>query len=326
MGYDLNKKVKDFVLPIRTVLQIDQTVEEAANTIRSHGIAEKIFYFYVVDQQRRLKGVVSARHLLLSPPNHRIESIMENAVVSIPASQTLRQAMEKLSTHHLLALPVVDEEGLLLGIVDIQLYLEEAIDMSKARSSNADVFQILGFKIEEGKTRSVWSTYKNRMPWLFCNMLGGIACAIISHHYALVLGEVLLLAFFIPLVLTLSESISMQSMTNSLHLLQRDKATFRTILQRMALEWKLVSPIALTCGAIIGAVSLFWGDGLPPAFVIGVGILISVTLSGTIGAIIPLCLHAAKLDPRVAAGPVVLMAVDIITTAIYLSIATALLI
>ncbi len=319
---NLQRKVGDFISPVQTTLRMNQSVEEALKHIRKHRIHEKIFYLYVIDAHRKLQGVVSTRSLLLSQPHQTMEELLEKDVISISANHSLKEAMEILTSNRLLALPVVDEEGRLLGIIDIQLYLEEAVDVAKARRSSTDLFQVLGLTLEEGKARSPWRTYKTRMPWIFCNMVGGIACAIISRIFELVLLEVILLAMFIPLVLTLSESISMQSMTYSLQILSRPKLSWKKMVNSVLSESKMVFFLAITCGFIVGGLSLFWGDGLAPAIAISVGIMISVTIAGTVGAGIPLILHAFKLDPKVAAGPVVLMFADVITTAIYLGLST----
>lgn len=319
---DLKQKVSDHISPVKSTLNIDHTVDDALSHIRKHHSDEDIFYLYVVDQDQRLKGVVSTRNLLRSPASSKLHEILEEKVVSISSAHTLHQAKEMLSQHRLLALPVVDEKNCFLGVIDIQLYFDEAVDMSKSKGSSTDLFHVLGLSIEEGKTRTTWGFYKTRMPWIFCNMIGGIACAIISRVYEVVLLEVILLAMFIPLVLTLSESISMQSMTYSLQLINRPKLTFKKILHQIFSETKMVSLLAITSGIIVGGLSLLWGQGWRPPIAIAAGIMISVTISGAIGAAIPLALHARKLDPKVAAGPVVLMLADVITTAIYLGLST----
>ncbi|NGX39940.1 MAG: Magnesium transporter MgtE [Chlamydiae bacterium] len=319
---ELHHRVGDFITKVHTMIHIDQSVGEALAAIRGKKLDEKIFYFYVIDDEKRLKGVVSTRNLLLSFPEKKIAEILEDHVISISEDHTLQEALEMLNAHKLLALPVLDKERRLLGVIDVQLYLDESVDVGKARRSATDLFQVLGLTIEEGKARSIWSTYRTRMPWIFCNMAGGIACAIISRFFEAVLVKMILLAMFIPLVLTLSESISMQSLTYSLQLLHRPKISWRRILRRLTGEWRMASLLAVTCGTIVGGLSLFWGDGIAPAISIGVGILFSITISATAGAAIPLLLHTAKLDPKVAAGPVVLMFADVITTAIYLGLAT----
>ena len=319
---DLDQKVGLFISPIKTTVLITQTVDEALFHLRKSRIAEKIFYFYVIDEYGHLKGVLSTRNLLLSSPNQKISELIDGDILSISADHTLRQAMEKLTGNRLLALPVVDEDNRLLGIIDIQLYFDEAVDVAKVRPTATDLFQVLGLKLEEGKAQSLWNNYKTRMPWLVCNMVGGLTCAIISRVFELVLLEVILLAMFIPLVLTLSESISMQSMTYSLQLTQRPKISGRRILYRILSEWKMVFLIAITCGVVVGGLSIFWGQGIKPAYAICAGIILSMNVSGMVGAAIPLVLHARKLDPKVAAGPVVLMVVDVITTATYLGLST----
>lgn len=319
---DLHRKVGEFISPVRTIVRIDQTVDQALTNIRAHHTDDKIFYVYVVDDEGLLKGVVSTRNLLLSSSDRKIQDIFEEQVISISSEHTLRAAMEILAAHRLLALPVVDLQKRLLGIIDIQLCMDDVVDVAKAKRSSTDLFQVLGLNLEEDHHPSAWKMYKARMPWIFCNMVGGISCAIISNVFELVLLEVILLAMFIPLVLTLSESISMQSMTYSLQILQRGKISWRRTLLHLMTEWKMLILLAITCGLVVGGLSLFWGEGVRPGLAIGAGIFISVTISGLVGAAIPLVLHANKLDPKVAAGPVVLMLADVITTAIYLGLST----
>lgn len=322
---DLNRKVSEFVSPVQAAVRLDQTVEEALLAIRALNMGDKIFYFYVVDTDMRLRGVVSTRSLILNAPNKKIHEIMEHQVITISTNHTLHDAMEMLTQHRLLALPVIDGEKKFQGIIDIQLYLNrnpEPVDALKNRRNKADIFQLMGLSLEDEKKQSIWKSYLTRMPWIFCNLIGGTACAIISRVFELVLLEVILLAMFIPLVLTLSESISMQSMTASLQVVSRPKVNPRIIFYRIFREWKMVLMMAITCGLIVGGISILWGEGMKPALAIASGILISVTLSGTIGASMPILLHISKLDPKVAAGPVVLMIADVMTTAIYLGLAT----
>ncbi|MBY0528758.1 MAG: magnesium transporter [Rhabdochlamydiaceae bacterium] len=318
---DYSRPVKDFAIAIHTMLKVDQTIEEAIESLRMRKIDEKVIYFYVVDDSERLQGVVPTRTLLLKDPRSSIADVMKKGVISLKETQTLQEAIELLASHHLLALPVVDEELRLKGAIDIQLYLEETIDLADARHSH-DVFQILGLTLEEGKQRTPWKSYRIRMPWILCNMVGGVACAVISWIFELVLAKFLLLAMFIPLILTLSESISMQSMTQSLHLVRHPKISWRKVFERVFIEGRMVLLLSSTCGVTVGLVSLLWGGGVMASLTIAVSLLVSISVSASIGASIPLLLHAKQLDPKVASGPVVLMFADVITTLIYLSLAT----
>lgn len=318
---DLQKKVRDHVLPVQTVIHVNQTIEEALADLRQKSISDKIVYIYVVDEENRLQGVVPTRALLLSDPKMPISEVMQTQVVCLQGSQTLQEALEFLETHHLLALPVVDEENHLLGIIDVQLYFEEQLDVMYTKR-RTDIFQMLGFYLEEGKKFSPLRSYRKRMPWIFCNMFGGIACAVISNFFDTVLAKVLILAMFIPLVLSLSESISMQSMTQSLQVIRRGKVSWRYIFMRVFWESKLLILLAVTCGLLVGLTSLLWGEGAAPGIVIALGIIISITITGSIGVFLPLFLHKNHWEPQVAAGPIVLMCADVITTFIYLGLAT----
>lgn len=321
---DLNKPLRDFIVPVRTTIHVEHTVEEALRYLRDKHITDEIIYIYVVDEERTLIGVVPTRRLLLTEPQVPIREIMGTHLISLKGDQTLQEAMEFLETHHLLALPVVDDRNHLLGVIDVGLYLEEKIDVASARH-RSDIFQMIGMYVEEGKRPSAWFGYRSRMPWIFCNMFGGFACAVISRVFELVLAKVLLLAMFIPLVLTLSESISMQSMTQSMQLIKNRTRRWSYTIKSLIREWQIVAMLAITSGIIVGTVSLLWGDGIAPGFVIMFGIMCSVYITSTIGSAVPLILHARKWDPRVAAGPVVLMFADVITTLIYLTLGTWLL-
>jgi magnesium transporter len=137
-----------------------------------------------------------------------------------------------------------------------------------------------------------------------------------------VLSKFLLLAFFIPLVLTLSESSSMQSVAQSLQFLRRPRFHWKIAWIRSVREWQIVALLALTSGILVGGLSLFWGDGFLVSFAIGIGIIAGVIISSLFAISVPIILHRLRLDPKVAAGPVVLMIVDILTTAVYLGLAT----
>jgi magnesium transporter len=138
----------------------------------------------------------------------------------------------------------------------------------------------------------------------------------------MVLGKVLILAMFIPLVLSLSESISMQSMTQSFQILRSQNISFKRVFLRIYSEVRTVALMSFTSGILVGVISLFWKTGFAASATIAVGIIVSVSLSAMIGSSIPLLLHLRRLDPKVASGPVVLTFADVITTSIYLSLAT----
>jgi len=314
--------VKDYVHPAALVVQEDDTMGQVLEELRKKKYEGKIVYFYAVDVEKHLLGIVSTRALLLSDVTAKVKEVMETSIISLTEDQTLEQAMETLALHRLLALPVVDEEKRLKGVIDVQMYLEDNVDIFKAQRSQ-DLFQMVGVSLEESVYKSPSKSYMRRMPWILCNMFGGLACAVISQMFHLVLGKVLILAMFIPLVLSLSESISMQSMTQSLQLLKKQSISWKKMLVRALLEFRVAGLMSLTSGVLVGVLSLFWDSGFAASAVICLGIMISVIVSAVVGALIPLFLHLKKLDPKVASGPVVLTLADVTTTALYLSLASS---
>ena len=321
LDHDLKKPLKDCLTPIDFFVRGDLTIKENLRFLQGRHLEHKIIYFYVVDENHKLLGIVPTRKMLLCKPDTLIETIMDQNVIRANIDQTVLEAIEMMEKKRLLAIPVVDEDGRLLGAIDVQTYLEDSFNAADTQH-RIDVFQLIGLTLEEGKKISVKQGYRLRMPWIFCNMIGGLLCAIISRYNEVVLSKVLILAFFIPLVLTLSESISMQSMTQSLQTVKNSKTSFKYLYLRAIKEWKIVFLIALSSGLTIGSASLLWGDGIKPSFVIGFGILISVMLSSIFGTLIPILLHSKKLDPKVASGPVVLTLADVLTTFLYLSLAS----
>ncbi|MBN1915186.1 MAG: magnesium transporter [Parachlamydiales bacterium] len=321
MGKENHIPVRDIVRPVASIVYEDQTVEEALADLQHKHIEDKVIYFYVLDRDDILKGVVSTRKFLLSEGSRPLRDIMSDVVISIEENKTLHEALEIFAQHSLLALPVVTSEGKFLGAIDVEMYIEESFDIADARH-RSDIFQIIGLSLEDEKRRSVFGDYRLRMPWIFCTMFGGIVCAIISNIHQLVLSKILMLAMFIPLVLSLSESISMQAMTHSLQFTRRPRLTWRHIIAKAIKEWHIVALIALTAGVLVGIISLFWGEGIKPSLTLACGIGISVVTSASFGIFFPIVLHRGRLDPKVASGPVVLSLADIVTTTIYLSLAT----
>ncbi len=313
--------IKHHIHPATLIVREEETVEEALASLRQKKYEGKILYFYVVDKEHHLHGIASTRALLLAEPTTKVADIMEESIFYLKEDDTFEKAVIELSAHRLLALPVIDDEGRLKGVVDIQMCLDENIDLFKEQR-NQDVFQLVGMTLEEGAQKSSWHSYRKRMPWILCNMIGGIACAIISSIFKLVLGQVLILAMFIPLVLSLSESISMQSMTQSFQILRKQHISMSKILLRMFSEVRVGILMAITSGLLVGLIALFWDVSYKVVFTMAAGVIVSVTFSSLIGASIPLILHIKKLDPKVASGPVVLTFADMFTTSVYLAIAT----
>lgn len=286
-------------------------------------------YFYVIDNDAILQGIVTTKDLIYNPPDTKLIDIVDHEVLKIHETEPLEKALKILTHHHLLALPVVDNTNKYLGIIEVVPPDSEAFHISKrqhAKTMKEDIFQFIGFSIEQRKMASSLSEFRYRMPWLLCNLGGGLLCALIGEFFQHTLQLFVTLALFIPLVLSLSESVAVQSMTISLRFLHFKKIYWGQVLRRCNVEWKASLLLGIGSALLIAAFYFMWNTELMPIVAIVISVTVSMVGAGLFGALFPILLHLFKLDPKVAAGPVVLSTADIITITIYYSLTTALLI
>jgi len=315
----LDHQIDNYLRNTQNILELDQTIADAITNIRENEYNKKQPYFYVLDDQSHLIGIVSVKTLLNFSPDSPLKDAIKTKMHIAHSKQSMFDALAIMQKFHLLSLPVL-KNGKFAGVIDIQEFFDGEVEITSKRK-RLQIFQMLGILVEEGPTKSVWRKYIHRMPWVFCNMLGGIICAIISQFYEEVLLHAIVLAMFIPLVLSLSESISMQAMTVSIYLMTHKKHKWSMIFAYTFREIGLYTMIALTASLSVGLLSLLWCDGRGPSFIIFVSIFISIIVTAILGAMVPIILHRWRLDPKVASGPIVLMLADMITTLIYLSLA-----
>lgn len=301
-------------------LSAGQTVAQALHQIRQTGQEGWIVYFYVVDDQNRLVGVIPARRLLLNPPEARIDDLMERKVISLPQSATLLEACEFFLLHRLLALPVLDEQGRMVGIIDVKLYTDEITDLAR-REEYEDVFQLIGVRLAEVRSASAPRAFAGRFPWLLCNIAGGLACAFIAAAFQDVLTQRVVLALFIPVVLALAESVSIQSLTLAIQLHESGQFDWRR-LQRLIREATVGLLLGLAAGGLVAAVGVAWQGTARVGAVLLAGIGLSVMIAALLGQAVPAAVRTMRRDPKLAAGPIALAMTDIATLVCYLGLAT----
>jgi magnesium transporter len=322
---DLEQPVIELMSAVQTAVAVEMSVGEAVEELRSRRVTQPILYVYAIDEEDRLVGVVPIRALLLGDPKAAIKDVMTARTVTIRADETVGDALSAFAMYRLLALPVVDHEGRLLGAVDVQIYADETFELAEAQRVN-QLFQMLGVSVREARDRSPWRGFRSRMPWLCWNLVGGTLCAIIAKVFDATLAEFIVLAMFIPLVLTLAESVAMQSMTLVLEVLHGTDIRWRLIRRRLFTEAGTATLLGLCCGTVVGVVSTFFGatlrDGLGVGLILFGSIAVSMVIAASLGALVPVVLHALRLDPRIAAGPLSLTLTDVTATSIYLASAT----
>jgi magnesium transporter len=303
-----------------TTLRESQTVRDALDWLRERPPRGRIIYFYVLDQDERLRGVVPTRRLLLSPPSATVGDIMVRQVVTLPALATVLEACEFFIQHRLLAFPVVDESGRLVGAVDVELYTAEIGQLTDS-SRRDDLFQLIGVHATEARHGSALSGFRHRFPWLLCNIGAGIVAALLAGVYAEELNRVVALAFFIPVVLNLAESVGSQSVSLALQVLHSGRPTWRAMAGRLRNELATGLLLGLASGTVVALTALAWlGEGRVALCIVG-GIAGGVAGAAVLGLALPIVLRLLRLEPRVAAGPIALAGADILTIVLYLNLA-----
>ena len=320
----LDQPVTDFIRQDFARLGESMTAGEALATLRREGIGEKIVYFYVLDDAQRLVGVLPTRRLLTAASDERIGELMIKRVIAIPRSATLLEACEFFVLHKFLAFPVVDEARRVLGLIDVAVFTEEVFDIA-AREQHEDVFETIGFHISQVRDAGPLRVFRYRFPWLLATIVSGTGCALLASAYELTLAQSLVLAFFLTLVLGLGESVSMQSMTVTIQALRSSRPTLRWYLRTLRREIIAAVLLGGSCGLLVGTIAWLWLGERLAALVIGTSILSSLTAASLLGLSVPSILHALRLDPKIAAGPLTLALTDLLTLFFYLSIGSQLL-
>jgi len=301
-------------------LRQNLTVQQALDIIRQRGIGEKIVYFYAVDAEDRLVGVLPTRRLLTAPLEQRLANLMIRRVVAVPASATVLEACEAFVLHKFLAFPVVNEQRQIVGVVDVGLLTEEAFDIAE-REQTEGLFESIGFHLSQVRDASPLRAFRFRFPWLLATIGSGTICALLASAYEVTLARSIVLAFFLTMVLGLAESVGIQSMTVTIQALRGTPPTFRWYVRAFRREAGTAALLGAACGLVVGMIVWLWrGAGLA-GFAIGASILLALCAACFFGLSVPALLHALKLDPKISAGPVTLAFTDLFTLLFYFSLA-----
>jgi magnesium transporter len=265
--------------------------------------------------------VVPTRVLLTAAPEQLVRDVMITHVVAIPDWATVLIASEYFATRRLLAFPIVNDAGQLRGVVDVGLFTDEVIDLAKRTYD--DIFQLIG--VHGTAQSSTWVAFRDRFPWLLCNIAGGLLAAFIASRFEHLLQEVVVLSLFIPIVLALGESVSMQALTLTLQSLADGPIVWSRLISALWKEFRTALLLGVACGGVVGVVVLIWRGQTAVAGSIFLAISMSMVVACLLGVALPSVLRAAKADPRIAAGPVVLAAADVVTLLLYFGLGAKLL-
>ncbi len=301
-----------------TRIRAGGSVAEALEYIRDHEVGGRVVYFYVVDDEGLLVGVVPTRRLLRARPDAPVADVMVRSVLSVPHTASLLDACEFFAMHRLLAFPVVDGDGRLVGLVDVDLYTDELADLDRRRESD-DLFQLVGVYLTDAEQRRALLAARKRFPWLLCNVVGGMIAALIADAYADV-ATLVLVTPFIALVTGMAEGVAIQSVSLALQTMHGGRPTWAALGRRVGREVVVGLLLGALCGLVVGAAALAWKGSPRAGLSLCLGIAGGVTASAAVGFALPYLLRLARRDPQVASGPVALAAADMVTLLLYFNL------
>src|SRR6266478_7974208 len=168
---DFNSLIVDHARKDFPLLDANMSVAEALDRIRREGVGERVIYFFAIDSEKRLVGVLPTRRLLTAALETRLEEIMVRRVVAIPATATVLEACEFFVLYKFFAFPVVDDRRRVVGVVDVSLFAEEILGSREEQTRPAtpvrdDIFEVLGFHLDQIRGASPWRVFRFRFPWL----------------------------------------------------------------------------------------------------------------------------------------------------------------
>ncbi|GIV84253.1 MAG: magnesium transporter MgtE [Candidatus Roseilinea sp.] len=306
-------------------LRPGMTAQEAIDALREWNPDDEMpYYLFVVDRERRLVGVVSLRQLLVASPNRLIGSIMNPDVISVPVGADQEEVANLMRKHDFLALPVVDANNRLLGIITV----DDVVDVIEEEATE-DVYRFGA--VEPGvlnkpyfKT-SLTRVVRSRVGWLVLLFVAETFTGSVLRVFEHELATVVALSFFIPLLIGTGGNTGAQTVSTIIRGLALREIQPGDLFRVLSRELM----VGLLLGASLGVIAFLraelWGSGFSLSLVVGLSILVICTWANTIGSLIPLLAQRFKIDPAIVSAPLITTLVDATGLAIYLMIARLLL-
>ncbi|MFD2629680.1 magnesium transporter [Oceanobacillus kapialis] len=280
--------------------------------------AETIYYVYVLDEEKRLVGVLSLRDLIIAPEQTLVEELMSEKIVAVSVGKDQEEVAQMIRDYDFLAVPVVDFQDHLLGIITV----DDILDVMEEEASE-DYSRLAGVTEASRTADSAFVTARKRLPWLIILLFLGMFTASLIGRFEATLEQVAVLAIFIPLIAGMAGNTGTQALAVAV----RGLATGDYGKQGKA---KLVLREAGTglitgtvCGIVITLVIYLWKGDIFLGLLVGISILATLIVATLAGSLVPIIMDRFNIDPAVASGPFITTINDIISILIYFGMATA---
>ena len=318
MGYPEDSAGAIMATDVFTLYQ-DTTCGEALRTLQDQKDAEMVFYLYITNEDNSLVGVASLRTLATTPTNTKLKDLMVKRVHYVRPETDQEDVAQIVAQYNYLAVPVVDGDNQLLGIVTV----DDIVDVIREEATE-DFLQMAGAgKDREILLKSSWENAKVRLPWLFASWIGGVVAASVIGSYEHMLESIIALAAFIPVIIGMGGNIGTQSSTIIVRGMATGRIEIGNEFRILIKELRVGLILGVLYGVMLGVFANLRFIGTDPmlGLVVGLSITCSMLIAVTVGSFTPLVLRKLDIDPAVATGPFVTTSIDILGVLLYFVIA-----
>ena len=296
------------------------TINEAIDMVRKQTQVEMVFYLYVVDAEKHLTGIVSLRRLIMTPGEAALKDIMDPNVVSVHIFQSQSEVAQTISRYNFLAIPVVDDDKHLQGVVTV----DDVIDVIQKEASE-DIYRLAGLEKDERVFSPVKQSIRRRAPWLVINLATAILAASVVGFFEGTLQKLVLLATFLPVVAGMGGNAATQTLTITIRGLSLGELVIADVWKAVKRQITIGVANGIITGTIMAVVAYLW-KGIPMlGIVLMLAMIGNLFVSAVAGVVVPIGLKALKIDPAIASTVIVTTFTDCFGFFSFLGLSTLLL-
>ena len=321
LGYP-EESIGRLMTPDYVAVLPEWTIDHALRYIRTRGKSrETISVVYVTDGDWKLLDALELERFVLAKPSDTVSQLMDNQFIALSAHEDREEAVRKMQKYDLFVLPVINENGILLGLVTV----DDVLDVAEAEATE-DIHK--GAAVEPLKRSyresSVWALYQKRIPWLGALLVVNLAASGVIVMFQDTLASALALAFFIPLLMGSGGNTGAQAATLMVRALATEDVKVSQWLNTVAKEIVVGCALGITMGIGIGMIGYWRGEFLI-GLAVGLAMAAIVLVSNLLGVLFPLVLTKLRVDPAIASSPMVTSTADVTSLILYFSIASLIL-
>ena len=284
----------------------DMTASEAITALQGSRDVEVVFYLYVIDARRHLVGVVSLRRLLLVSPETPLKRIMTTDLISVRADMDQEEVARLVASYNLLAIPVVDEENKLVGVITV----DDVIDVIKDEATE-DVYRLAGVASDDRVFSRATESLRKRLPWLLINLATAFLAASVVGLFKGTIDKVVALAIYMPVVAGMGGNAATQTLTVIVRGIALGELTWSNSRKALLKEAAVGVGNGMACGAIGALVAWLFSSDPMLGGILAMAMIINMFVAATAGTLIPLMLRALKVDPALASSVFITTLTDV---------------